>query len=57
MKILKSQRIVSFLRHPDSLLIVDNHTIGRMLGENILAGKTLETVHAKILSLLMFGRI
>ena len=55
--ILEFQFIASFLWHRNSLLTVDNHTVGLLLGENILAAKTLETVHAKILFLLVLGLI
>lgn len=56
-KVLELQRVFTFLWHPDSLLSVDNHTVGLMLSENILAATTFETVHAKILSPLMFSLI
>lgn len=57
MKILGFQCIVTFLRHFNSLLTIDDHTVALMFGENILATKTLEAVKAKMLFRLMFSLI
>ena len=55
--ILELQCIVSFLWHPISLLAINYHTVGLMLSKYLFTAKTLETVDAKILFVLVFGLI
>ena len=47
----------SFHVNNNSLLSIDYHVIALMSGENVLATKTLEAMHAKILSFSMLGLI
>ena len=55
MIVLKLEYIITFSRQSNGLFPIYYHTISLMLRKYFFGAETLETMHTKVFSVLMFG--